>query len=212
MAKKKINRDHHIKGGKEKNQILSGGLENMTYRDCKRRAVALGMPFPDACSADFNKLHSWIVNSDGKPDTSLIDKYDDWMDKILEERGYEKDDPMRSYQLRLGYIGEDNVTKQRKPKRVKGLPKVKEKKPKKEKDSNGLWKGTKKSYTFELTDKGYSLERITRRVIKKFPDANPKSIQQWYRIFLRNKGIDYKTLEKDGHKENKNKSTDNKGI
>lgn len=73
-------------------------------------------------------------------------------------------------------------------------------------------KEQKKSYTFELTDKGYSLERITRRVIKKFPDANPKSIQQWYRISLRNKGIDYKTLEKDGHKENKNKSTDNKGI
>lgn len=45
----------------------------------------------------------------------------------------------------------------------------------------------KKSYTYELTNKGYTLERITRRVMKKFPEAKPKSIQQWYRAALRKK-------------------------
>lgn len=193
VKKKKINKDHRVKGGKEKLSIMGGGIGNMTYRDCKRRAVALGMPFPEACAADFGRLASWIAKTENKPDTSLIDKYDDWMDKILEERGYPADDPMRNYQLRLGFIAEDTVTKQKKTRKIKGLPKPK--KPKREKDDQGLWKGTKKSYTFELTNKGFSLERITRRVMKKFPEANPKSIQQWYRAALRKKGIDYKTVK-----------------
>lgn len=190
--KKRINRDHRITGGKEKMGMMVGGLGNMTYRDCKRRAVALGMPFPDALEADWGRLASYIAKTDAKPDTSLIDKYDDWMDKLLEERGYAKDDPMRSYQLRLGFIAEDAVTKQKKVKRIKGLPKSK--KPKREKDESGLWKGTKKSYTFELTNKGFELPRIIRRVKKKFPEAKDKSIQQWYRAALRKKGIDYKTV------------------
>lgn len=195
MANKR-KKDHRIVGGKEKLQLISsaGGFANMTYKDCKRRAVALGMPFPDACAADWGQLQSWIMKSQNKPDLSLIDKYDDWMDMMLEQAGYAKDDPMRSYQLRLGFIAEDKVEEGKKrTKRIKGLPKPK--KPKREKDERGLWKGTKKSYTYELTDKGLPLERITRRVLKKFPDANPKSIQQWYRAALRKKGIDYRTLK-----------------
>ena len=185
MKKKRVNRDHRITGNKEKVKMLStnGGPGNMTYKDYKRRAIALGMPFPDACAADWGALASYIAKSDNKPDTSLIDKYDEWVDKILEERGYPKDHPMRSYQLALGFISEDEETKEKKPKRIKGLEKPK--KPKREKDEIGLWKGTKKSYTFELTLKGFSLERVTRRVLKKFPDAKEKSVQQWYRAALR---------------------------
>ena len=103
------------------------------------------------------------------------------MDRQLEERGYAKDDPMRSYQLRLGYVREeDEETKVKRLGRVRGLPKPK--KPKREKDESGLWKGTKKSYTFELAKRGFSLERVVKRVTKKFPEANIKSIKQWYRI------------------------------
>lgn len=179
---KKIDK-HRITGSKEKLQLVKDGFENMTYRDCKRRAVALGMPFPEACEADWGRLASYIDKANTKPDPSLIDKYDDWVDKILEERGYAKDDPMRNYQLRLGYISEDAVTKQRTQKRVKGIPKPK--KPKREKDEHGLWKGTKKSYTYELTKKGYSFDRVLRRVLKKFPEANEKSVNQWYKAALR---------------------------
>lgn len=174
-----------IKGGKEKMGILGSGLGNMTYKDMKRRAVALGMPFPDACNADYNGLSTFITNTTNLPDNSLIDQYDEWMDKILESRGYGKDDPMRHYQLRLGFISEDAVTKQKKHKRIKGLEKPK--KPKREKDENNLWKGTKKSYTYELTYKGLKPERIVKRVLKKFPDANPKSVIQWHRAALRKK-------------------------
>lgn len=194
MTKRK--KEHHITGGKDKLKLISsaGGFSNMTYRDCKRRAVALGMPFPDACAADWGRLQSYIMKTENKPDLSLIDKYDDWVDSMLEQAGYAKDDPLRSYQLRLGFISEEKVEEgKRKTRKIKGLPKPK--KPKREKDESGLWKGTKKSYTYELTNKGYTLERITRRVMKKFSEAKSKSIQQWYRAALRKKGIDYRTLK-----------------
>ena len=54
MANK--SKKHLIKGSKEKLDILGTGLGNMTYKDMKRRAVALGMPFPEACAADYNGL------------------------------------------------------------------------------------------------------------------------------------------------------------
>ena len=66
---------------------------------------------------------------------------------MLEQAGYAKDDPLRSYQLRLGFISEEKVEEgKRKTRKIKGLPKPK--KPKREKDESGLWKGTKKSYTY----------------------------------------------------------------
>ena len=194
MAKKTKKEHYQIKGGKEKVKLVSsaGGIGNLTYREAKRRAVILGMPFPDACSASFPQLIQFIIHTENKPDSSLIDQYDEWVDKQLESLGYDKSDPIRSYQLRLGFISEDTVTKQKTKKKIKGIPQPK---PKKEKDGYGLWKGTKKSYTFELTNKDYSFDRVCRRVLKKFPDANKKSIQQWYRLALRKRGIDYKTRE-----------------
>lgn len=170
-----------VKGGKEKLSLLGTGISNMTYRDMKRRAICLGMPFPEACNADFGMLHSYIIKTENKPDKSLIDKYDDWVDNILKERGYSEDDPLRNYQLRLGYLGEDKASEQRTFKKKDGRSLNKLPKPKREKDSSGLWTGTKKSYTYELCKKGHSLERVKRRVLKAFPDANLKSVQQWYR-------------------------------
>lgn len=200
MAKKrqKVNKDHRITGGSSKFKLVSQGMENMTYKDMKRRAIALGMPFPEALIASFHELAYWVRTSPNKPDSSLIDKYDLYMDKLLEERGYAKDDPMRSYQLNLGFISEENVDNQKKivRKRIKGLEKPK--KPKKERDGRGLWKGTKKSYTYELTDRGYDFERVVRRVLKKFPDAKEKSIQQWYRQALRSKGIEPELKKRGG--------------
>lgn len=183
MGTGKTKKQHRIKGDPEKISLIAsmGGLKNMSFKDLQRRAIILGMPFPDVVSSDYFRLESFIRNSPNKPDYTLIDKYDEWMDRQLEERGYAKDDPMRSYQLRLGYVREeDEETKVKRLGRVRGLPKPK--KPKREKDESGLWKGTKKSYTFELAKRGFSLERVVKRVTKKFPEANIKSIKQWYRI------------------------------
>ena len=158
--------------------------ETLTYRGAKRMAVSLGMPFPDACAGDWGTLMTYIGNSKTKPDPSLILKYDEWMDKQLEAKGYGPNDPMRHYQLRLSYISEDSTT--RAPKI--GLKSKKEKpvKPKREKDEIGLWKGTKKSYTFELAYRGFTLDRVTKRLLKKFPDANENSIKQWWKKAQKN--------------------------
>ena len=157
---------------------MGSGAGSLTYRDIKRQAIILGMPFPDATGNSIGALLNYINSSTNEPDPSLIDKYDEWMDFQLSEIGYAKDDPLRSSRLRLGFLGEEQEDGSRKTKRIKGIKKPKKKR---ERDSRGLITGTKKSYTFELTSKGYTLERVTRRVLKKFPDANEKSISIWYR-------------------------------
>ena len=94
MAKKK--RKDLKAPSKEKSNFLGASGRNMTYKDLKRKAIILGMPFPDACSAGVFDLLHYIQSSEERPDKSLIDKYDDWMDKQLETIGYSKDDPLRN--------------------------------------------------------------------------------------------------------------------
>jgi hypothetical protein len=185
MAKKNSKDAHRIKGSKEKQSLMASSAGGHTFKDIKRRAISLGMPFPDAAESDYFALSSYIHKSTNKPDNSLIDKYDQWVEKQLDAKGVSKTDPIRNYMLKLGFIAEDPEGGPKKVKRPRGLERPK--KPKREKDAIGLWKGTKKSYTFELALRGMSLERTTRRVLKKFPDANPKSICQWHRAALRKK-------------------------
>lgn len=175
----------------EKTKFLGASSRHMKYKDIKRKAIALGMPFPDSVNCSIFDMLSFIDHSTNKPDKSLIDKYDEWVDKHLEEIGIQKDSQLRDYRLRLGFLGEENDEGVRKSKRVRGMKKPKEKKAPREKDALGLVKGTKKSYTFYLTSKGHDLERITRRVKEKFPEANDKSISLWYRAAKRK-------LKKDG--------------
>lgn len=193
MARRTIK--NKLKSSPEKVKLFShhGSLENMNFRDLQRRAIVLGMPFPDVVSSDAGKLQSFIINSSNKPDMTLIDKYDEYIDNHLAELGYSEDSPLRSYSLRLGFVSQDPNTKEKKTRRIKGMSKPKEKKTR-EKDSMGLWKGTKKSYTFELASKGYSYQRTLRRVLKKFPEANDKSVLQWWKKALKLKGIDPKTI------------------
>lgn len=170
---------------KEKSNFLGAAGRNQTYRDLKRKAVILGMPFPDACSASVFQLINWINTSEEKPNKHLINGYDDWMDRQLETAGLAKDDPLRSSKLRLGFLGEEGEDGKRKTRRVSGIKKPREKKPPRERDEFNLIKGTKKSYVWELTSNGYELERIIRRMKKKFPEANEKSINLWYRTAKR---------------------------
>lgn len=164
----------------KKQSMLAGSMRFGTYKDMKRKAICLGMPFPDATAADYGTLASFVEKTTNEPDTSLIDKYDEYVDEQLAAIGYGKEDPLRSARLRLGYIGETTEDGEIRKKRVRGIKKQREKKKPRERDSFNLIKGTKKSYTFELTEKGYTLERIIRRVLKKFPDAKEKSIKLWH--------------------------------
>lgn len=194
MATKRILKAK-LQSSPDKVKLLShhGSLDKMNFRDLQRRAIVLGMPFPDVVSSDAGRLQSFIINSTNKPDMDLIDKYDDYIDKHLEELGYSKDDPIRGYSLRLGFVSQDPETKKTIKKRsLKGLSKPK--KSPRERDSIGLWKGTKKSYTFELANKHYTYNRTLRRVLKKFPEANPNSVLQWWRKAIKLQGLDPKEL------------------
>lgn len=185
MAKKikKSTQGVKVKVSKTKRRLRNS---NMNYRELKRVAVSMGMPFPDVVSSDVNGLMGYINSSTEKVDRSLIAKYDEWMDKQLEALGYKEDDPMRHFQLRLGYISEEkNNIKQT----LKPLPK-KPKDPKKikapkEKNEMGLWKGTKKSLTYECAKKGDSLAKTIKKVLEKFPDAKEVSIKQWHKRALK---------------------------
>lgn len=178
MSKKKAKAKAQLTPGKVK--LLGQSGKYGTFKDVQRRAVVLGMPFIDVVNSDWGRLESFILKTTNNPDPSLLDKYDDWMDEHLANLGYDEKDLMRSNKLRLGYLGEDPETGEKRRKRVRGIPKPREKKAPRERDEHNLIKGTKKSYTFELTSKGYDIERIKRRVLKKFPDANEKSIKLWH--------------------------------
>lgn len=169
----------------EKAKFLGAAGKNMTYKDLKRKAIALGMPFPDATGCGIFDLIRYINGSTNRPDKSLIDKYDEWIEQQFDSTGIPKDDPIRNSRLRLGFLGEEGEDGVRKTKRVPGMKKPKEKKQPREKDEFNLVKGTKKSYTWSLVQKGYDLERVIRRVKKKFPEANDKSISLWYRAAKR---------------------------
>lgn len=70
MAKKK--RKDLKAPSKEKSNFLGASGRNMTYKDLKRKAIILGMPFPDACSAGVFDLLHYIQSSEERPDKSLL--------------------------------------------------------------------------------------------------------------------------------------------
>ena len=184
MAKKKT-KGAKVKVNRNTQRI---GISGKSYREIKKQAVSLGMPFPDIVATDTNGLLSYINKHLGeKPSKELIVEYDLWMDKQLSDLGYKENDPMRHFQLRLGYVSdESNIEKQLN--KVNAKPKVKKKKKEtkpKELDKHGLWKGTRKSLTYDCAKKGYSLEKTNKVVFKEFPDAKEVSIKQWYKRALK---------------------------
>lgn len=147
---------------------------DLTYKDLKIACIIRKMPFDDVLKADFFKLSNFVQqNVMVRQNLDLLEEYDDYIDSILKERNQ---DELIHNSLRLGYVkkeGDDEY-----------IPKAaKEKAPKKEprqKDSNGLFKGTMKSYTYELQKKGKDLKQTLTKVLRKYPDAKEKSVKIWF--------------------------------
>ena len=147
---------------------------NLTYKDLKKECVARGMPFLEVISGDFPRLTQWLLNNSFKPvEPNRLDEFDNWQEEILRKEGKEY---LIHNSLRLGYLGEKDDSEPTEKK----VKEVKDKKPPREKMENGLFKGTKKSYTYELQAKGKSLEEVIVKVTRKFPGAIEKSIKIWY--------------------------------
>ena len=152
---------------------IMGG--NLTFKDIKVECIIRGIDFIDVITYDFWGLSNWLVENALRPkDESLLDKYDDWLDAKLAKRP--KGEELIHPTLRLGYVKRDEGGEVK----VKKEKEVKEKKAPREKDGNGLFKGTKKSYTFELQKRGKTLDQTMVKVKRKFPDAVDKSIRIWF--------------------------------
>lgn len=137
-----------------------------------------GLPFEEVGEKSVLNLQSWFLkNYDLPVDHRLLEEYDIWCETFLKGRGV--DSTMTSPIFRLSSVGERNAAGEvTKRKRVRSMvPRVKKKK---ETTSEGLFKGTKKAYTYELAQKGLPKDEVMRLVKATFPDAKDKSIGIWY--------------------------------
>lgn len=156
----------------------------LNYKDLKKECIVRGMEFEKVINSDFPNLTSWLIkNIQSEKDPLLLEKYDDYIDDKLRDGGNEY---LIHPSLRLGYVSSGNDD--RETPKVKSKTQVKEKeeikKPRK-KDKRGIIKNTKKSLTGRLQGKGYPVSKVIKRVKRRFPDANEKSIKIWYRKFER---------------------------
>lgn len=165
-----------MRSGASVTDIANLGISksNLTYKDLKKECIQRGMPFLDVLSGDFPRLTHWLLNNLHRPfDDTLLDGFDDYQDNILKANGKQE---LIHTSLRLGYLGERDESEPV----VKKDKTIKEKKPPREKTEGGLFKGTKKAYTFELQLKGKTVQEVIIKVKRKFPDAVEKSIKIWY--------------------------------
>lgn len=137
-----------------------------------------GMPFEDIGKSSIPNLQSWYLkNYDLPVDYRLLEEFDLWCEKLLRERG--ADDTMISPIFRLSSVGarnaEGEITKR---KRIRSM--VAKPKRKKERTTEGLFKGTKKAFTYELAQKDLPKAEVMAMVKEKYPDAKEKSIGIWY--------------------------------
>lgn len=158
----------------------AGFFNNLDIKGFKREAVIRGMDFDEVLNADIPTMYTYIVEHfNDEKDTSLLDKFDDYVDKLLRVHG---SDELVHPSLRLGFIGERDeetglVTKM---KRIAGMSKNKLRKKRASKTSDGVVGGTAKAMTFELYRQGKSKPECIKLVAEKFPKASDKSVGIWW--------------------------------
>ena len=153
-------------------------VEHLNLPDLKRACIMRGMPFGEIGESSIPNLQSWYLkNYDLPVDHRLLEEFDLWCEALLRERG--ADDSMLSPIFRLSSVGARNedgeITKR---KRIRSMvPKIKRKK---ERTTEGLFKGTKKAFTYELAQRGLPKAEVMAMVKEKYPDAKDKSIGIWF--------------------------------
>lgn len=180
-------------------EAANKALTKMKYLDLQAAVIIRGMDFQEIVDGDYPRLASFFVkNYEAKKNKDLLEAFDTWVDNQLKDRGYKKSDPFRKFR-RFSALTHDGDSKVR-TRRLKNADLNKTKKPKKERDTQfGIFKGTKKEYTFtqskdlfEKKGEGNTVKDLQRkfgdqmveRVTKKFPDAKEKSIKIWMKRCL----------------------------
>jgi hypothetical protein len=186
-------------GDPTRDKIL-GKIANMRFKDLQSAIIQRGMPFEDVVSGTFPSHSSWLLkNWSNKPEKSLLKEFDTWMDRLLKQRGYKKSSPERQFKKFEPEYSQQEAIEER---ARNAKPKVeKPKKEKKKKDVKfGIFEGTKKEYTYKLSQKVYDKffpkykdtnrlvkkfsVQLTNKVKAKFPEANEKSVKIWMKRAL----------------------------
>lgn len=156
----------------------------LTLRGLKREVISRGLPFEEVLEKSIPSLQNWLHdNYHNDIDTSLIAKYDDYIENILTSIG---SSDMIYPSLRLSYVGDSSEDASEIVPKIK-KPKDKKEKIVREKTEQGIYSGTKKALTFECFNKDMSIEDTIEKVKNLFEDANEKSIKIWYKAAKRDK-------------------------
>lgn len=163
-------------------EAINGKLLNMRYSDLQIACLERGMEFDLMVTKDIGGLQTWVIkNWDNPINKKRVHEFDKWREDHLKAIGKEGE-PF----VRLGYLGEENPetgdVEIKKPKKVRAITTKREKDP-----ETGIFSGTKKSLTYQLTEQGLSKEEITAKVKEQFPEAVDKSIHIWIKKCLRAK-------------------------
>jgi len=163
----------------KRRDIIRDKMAMMKYKDLQINCVIRGIDFDFMVSKDTNGLQTWLViNWDMPCIQERLEEFDGWREKKLEEIG-KPGEPF----VRLGYVGTTDpntgeILDIKKPEKMMSKPKKRERD-----EETGIFKGTKKAYTCELTKAGKPLAEIIELVTAKFPEAKEKSIKIWSKRF-----------------------------
>lgn len=158
-------------------QAIDSVLGKMRYIDLQRACLIRGIGFEELVEGDFYRLQSWLAkNWDTDLDTGLLDKFDEWRERVMKSQG--KDEPF----IRLGYVAEkdEETGEVTKVKKIRNLKKPKRKRER-NKSLGNIFKGTKKELALQCEKEGKSLDQTIKIVMEKFPDALEKSVRIWYK-------------------------------
>lgn len=150
-------------------------IKDLKLPDLQRQCIIRGMDFNELCESSVLNLHSFLINNwDAPINRNRLSEFDNWYNAELKEIGC---DDLIHPLLDLGHTinNDTGETVKRRVKKIKP-----EKKVKRERTEDGIFKGTKKAYTFELAKKGLKKSKVIDLVLEKFPEANEKSISIWF--------------------------------
>jgi len=167
----------------DKIQMVRDKMIVMRYKDLQSNCISRGMTPEDLVKGDINTLQTWLIINWDIPQNQLrLSEFDKWREIELEKAGF-KGEPY----VRLGYIGQidpnsGEVIVINKSNKMLTKPKKRERD-----EETGIFKGTKKAYTCELSRQGIAITQIIEMVVDKFPGAKEKSIKIWYKRFKKSK-------------------------
>lgn len=161
-------------------------LRNYRRRDIQKVAITMGIPFEKVSEFSNTELMSWFIKNYHNPrDKERLKEYDHWFLCLIVNKGYAPSSEAHGYLFHpfFRFAEQEEEIDPMEVKKLEKKAKVKKEKPEKKgrviDENTGVIKGTKKSLTFELAQKGLDTKAIIAKVKDQFPDANDNSIKIW---------------------------------